>query len=180
MLKRVTLIIMILFMAVIVYLAYLGLFYKVKFVEKEVGPFGLVYEKHVGDYNETLKIQKRIYDALFNEDKIETYKGYRIYYDDPKNIERTALRSEVGCILENRNLNNLENIREKYNVRGFPRTKSIIVEFPFKNKISILIAVMKIYPALQGYSNEKGYNPVPALEVYDMTNKKIIYIQPIK
>ena len=80
-------------------LYYVGFFAKIQIEEREVGPFKVVYEEHIGDYRGTGKIMDEIYHSLL-DDGIETYKGFGIYYDDPKTTEKDKLRSIAGCILE--------------------------------------------------------------------------------
>jgi len=52
------------------------------------------------------------------------------------------------------------------------KTKSVIVEFPYRNTMSIFASVLKVYPKLNLYFVEKAYKEVPSLEIY--TEDKII------
>lgn len=82
---------------------YYGGFKKIHVETKQAGGEVFVYEEHIGPYSETGKIADKIYYALLNEDKIETFRGCGIFYDNPKQVESDKLRSEIGCILENPN-----------------------------------------------------------------------------
>jgi len=54
--------------------------------------------------------------------------------------------------------------------------KYIVTEFPHKGNMSIIVSIMKVYPALNKYMEENGYEQnVPVMEIYDMPNKKILY-----
>ena len=118
----------------------------------------------------------KIYNSLLNEDKIETFKGFGVYYDNPQKVEKSELRSEAGCILEKTDIDKLPNLEKKYTVRTFPEKEYIITEFPYKGKISIFFSIMKVYPALNKFAKQNGYNEESSvMEIYDIPNKKILY-----
>ena len=105
----------------IVMIGIFGGFYKVNIQTVNTGGEILVYENVTGSYNQASKISNKVYYELLNNFKIETTKGFGIYYDNPKNVDQNKLRSEVGCIVEN------------------------------------------------------GFEDGPIMEIYDVSNKKIIY-----
>jgi effector-binding domain-containing protein len=42
--------------------------------------------------------------------------------------------------------------------------------------MSIMISVIKVYPALMKYVKDNGYSEIgPIMEIYDMPNNKILY-----
>jgi hypothetical protein len=45
--------------------------------------------------------------------------------------------------------------------------------------MSILVGLMKVYPALEKYTKENGYAGGAIMEIYDVPNKKIIYRQEL-
>ena len=55
-----------------------------------------------------------------------------------------------------------------------------MVEFPFRNKFSIFVGIMRVYPAMESYLEQMGYEEAPVMEIYDVPNKKIIYIMEIR
>ena len=159
---------------VIVYLYYGG-FRTIKFTEEEQGGETLVYEEMIGDYGQSPIVQMKIYEALLNE-KIETTKGFGIYYDNPKKVERSEMRSDVGCIAEGLDSTAIAQLAEKYNVKILPKSKCIVTEFPNKGMLSIFIGIIKVYPALETYCKRNGLEDnSPIMEIYDVPNKKIIY-----
>jgi len=164
---------------IIGFAAYSGFFSKVNITEKEVGPFMLIYEERTGDYKESGKAMDRIYDSLINDEGIETYKGFGLYYDNPKTTETENLRSDVGCILEETDYDAIDQLKEKFSIREYPATNAVVVEFPYRNTFSIFAGVMKVYPKLGTYRDLRGYKDVPVMEIYDIPAKRIIYIQEI-
>jgi len=173
--KVVLIVIVILVVLFIVIYAYYGGFKKVSFKVENQGGETIVYENVTGDYRQTAKVGDKVYYALLNDEKIETTKGIGIYYDNPKKIEKAKLRSEVGCIVENVDSETIARLAEKYQVKTLPQSDFIVAEFPFKGKLSVLFGIMKVYPALEKFSKERGYVESMITEIYDVPNKKIIY-----
>ncbi|MCX5781121.1 MAG: GyrI-like domain-containing protein [Elusimicrobia bacterium] len=163
-----------------IYFYSLGTFMRINVVEKEIGPFQLVYKEHKGSYNGVGKIQMEIYRDLLNNEKIDTSKGFGIYYDNPKTVKEADLRSIVGVILEEKDYVKIPKLKTKYNIMLYPKTPSMTAEFPLKNILSIYIGVMKVYPVLSKYIKNKNYEGVPSMEIYDMAGKKIIYSMQVK
>ncbi len=136
----------------------------------------LVYEEVKGPYNQTGLIIDKIQKKLADEDKINTTQGFGIYYDNPQQVEKSELRSEVGCILEITDIDKLPSLEKKYNIKTFPEKEYITAEFPYKGKTSIFISIMKVYPALNKFAQQKGLNEEGAvMEIYDIPNNKILY-----
>lgn len=158
----------------------LGLFVSVSIKEKVMGPFKLVYKEHIGPYKETGKIQNEIYYSLLNEKNIETYKGFGIYYDDPQDTPQNELRSKSGCILEEKDYDKIHQLENDYNLMEFEKQKFIYTEFPYKSKLSIVMGIFKVYPKIEKYVKEKGYKKREVMEIYNVPNKKIIYLMPIE
>lgn len=157
-----------------------GLFADVKITEKIVGPYILLYKKHVGDYKNVGLIMDKIYYDLKDNYHIETTKGFGLYYDNPQNVAKEECRSIVGCIIENKSINDLTNLKNKYGVKEYPASKSVIAEFPYKGKLSIFIGIFKVYPKLSTFIEKQKYPKTPIMEIYDQPNKTIDYISSIE
>lgn len=153
-----------------------GVFHRVEITEKEIGPFKIAYEEYTGPYKETGKIQDRIYSSLREEDNIETYRGIGIYYDDPKETPAEECRSKVGCIIEEQDYDKIENLKDKYNILNIARQRMIYSEFPYKSKLSIMTGIFKVYPKIEQYVQNNDYDYHESIEIYDVPNKKIIYL----
>jgi hypothetical protein len=161
------------------YLYYMGFFNKIEITEKEMGPYKVAFKEHIGDYKETGKIMDEIYHSLL-DDGVETYKGFGIYYDDPKVVKKDKLRSIAGSIIEEKDYDKIDKLKDKYGIKTIDKTRSITTEFPFKNKMSIMFGIMKVYPELNKYIDSKGYKRGYVMEIYDVPNKKTIYVAEIK
>ena len=165
---------------------YFGLFYRINIVEKTVGPFTILYEKHVGDYRGAGAVSDRLYYELLDEHHIECKKGFGIYYDKPGETETEKLRCITGNILEDVDAGKLAELEKKYTIKVFPETKAVYSEFPFKStgekgsgKMFIVMSLMRTYPALEKYLQEKNYPRTPIMEIYDVPGQKISYITAV-
>jgi effector-binding domain-containing protein len=91
-------------------------------------------------------------------------------------VNKEDLRSEAGCIIEDRDEEKLGPVKEKFETKKLPVQKYMIAEFPYKGKGSVIISIMKVYPALVKFAREHGHNTdAPVMEIYDVPNKKIYY-----
>jgi hypothetical protein len=151
-------------------------FRKVKVTITKDGGEALVYEEFIGDYKLCGKVMDKIYYSLLEEHKIETFKGFGIYYDNPQKVEKSKLRSEVGCVLEDTSEEVIERLAGKYNIKLFPSKDFMLAEFPYKGKLSVMMGIMKVYPAINKFAKENGFDEDGwVMEIYDIPGKKISY-----
>ncbi len=156
--------------------AWLGGFKKIRFSVEEAGGEVLIYESHIGDYKNVGKVIDKMYYALLNEEKVECFRGFGIYYDNPQKVEKEKLRADVGNILENPTPQLLEQLTPGYNIRTLDKQQYLVAEFPYKNQMSIIMGIMKVYPALNRYIRENNLDEDGfVMEIYDVPGKKIIY-----
>ena len=173
--KMTIIIILVVLGSLTIVFGFFGGFSKINLQNINAGGEFLVYENVTGAYNQASKISNKIYYDLLNNYNIETTKGFGIYYDNPRNVEQSKLRSEVGCIIENIDNNIIEKIKEKYQAKTLPNDNYLATEFPFKGFFSIMIGMIKVYPVIEKYIKENNYKDGPIMEIYDVPNKKIIY-----
>lgn len=168
-------IVIVIILIVFLILYYYSIFEKIEIREKEKEKMILIGNMYVGNYKNTAKIQDKIYDILL-ANNIETYKGFAIYYDDPKEVSTNQLRSFSGCILEEKDYNKIEEIKKlNFEIKEIPRQTFIMTEFRYRNPFSVIIGIFKVYPKLNNYIIEKKYAKTEIMEVYDIPNKKILY-----
>ena len=171
-------IVCILMVCVVVY-AYYGGLKRLKIKMAEQGGEFVIYDIIVGDYRQSGLVMDKIYYSLLNDFKIETYKGYGKYFDNPQKVEKVKLRSEAGCIIEPNDIPDAK-VAPGYKSKNLPIQKYIISEFPYKGKLSVLFSIMKVYPALSKFAAMNGFDEEGAIiEIYDIPNKKIFYRKEI-
>lgn len=156
-----------------------GLFSSVSVSEKNVGPYLLIYKTHIGDYKDVAPIIGEIYNDLKNNYSVEATKGFGLYYDNPQEVDKAKLRSIAGCIVEGKSVEELRNLTNKYGVKEYPSSKSVVAGFPYRGKPSIFIGIFKVYPKLASYIKEHKYPLTPIMELYDRPNGKIEYISSV-
>lgn len=177
--KIIIIIVVVLLIGVTAIFTYSGLFNSVSIQEKDTGPYILVYEEHTGNYLTSMTIQRKVYRSLQKEFGITSRIGFGIHYEDPRNLKLKNLHSEIGCILDKQNELKINDIKKKFKVKIFPVTKSLVVELPFRNLLSIILGTMKAYPELEKYIKLNKYTKPYSMEIYDNPARKIRYIVPI-
>ncbi len=178
-LGRVVIVLAVIVIAFLIVLTRYGLFSSVSVSEKNVGPYLLVYKTHIGDYKSVAPIIGEIYDDLKNSYSIEATKGFGLYYDNPQEVDKAKLRSIVGCIVEGKSVEDLRKVNNKYGVNEYPSSKSVIAQFPYRGKLSIVIGIFKVYPKLGSYIKEHKYPQTPIMELYDRSHGRIEYISSV-
>jgi len=168
---------------VLVFLYYIGLFYR-PVVSTGKGPFD-------GTFRVAYKFGRVPYQNVttFFKEIMEVYpkcKAVGIYYDDPTSVPATNLRWVVGMILEI----NGESVVEKetldelkakqYRFAYFPAIKeAVVTNFPDRGALSMMIAPMKVYGAINRYNQETGISGMPAIEFYKVTDGFVEYVMPL-
>lgn len=163
-------------LGILAYMMYLGAFKTIKVEIKEGGGEVLVYEEMIGDYSKSAKVMDRIYEDLLNKEKIETYKGFGIYFDNPQVVDKENLRSELGCILEEKDYDRIEDLANRFNIKTFPVDNYLTAEMPYYGKMSVFIGIFKVYPAFEKFAIDNNIGDEgEVMEIYDIPKKKIIY-----
>ncbi len=178
---KITLIIIVAILVIFaIVFVYYGALIKVTCRIEKQGGEKLIYKQMTGNYAKSATLMDEIYYSLLNDYAIDTYKGFGIYYDNPKEVEKSKLRSEIGCIIEDKDSSKLTQIPEGLSIKTFPERSYIVAEFPSKGKLSILFGIMKVYPAIEKFVEKNGYKKEGAvMEIYDVPNKRIVYRKEI-
>ena len=159
-------------------LYFYGYFASPTISEEITGPYILVYEKHSGDYKNSARIMEGIHYDLVNNHHLETKQGFGIYYDDPEKVGKEQLRSLIGCIVKSDTGLLDPDLQSRYIVREFPSGLSVVATFPYKGQLSIAAGVIRTYPVLKAFLQERKLPASPIMEIYDMEQDKILYIAP--
>ncbi len=175
-LQIIIIVVAVLISIIVGFAAYWGAFKSIQFNVVEQGGETLVYEEMTGDYRQSGVVMDKVYYSLLNDYKIETFKGFGIYFDNPQKVEASKLRSELGCIVEESDIHRLSELEGNFKIKTYPKDKYIVAEFPYKGKLSVMFGIMKVYPAMNKYVKENGFDEEGAImEIYDTPGKKIVY-----
>ncbi len=168
----------IIFLGIVAFLGYMGIFSTHAAVERTTGPYTFAYEDFTGPYKDTGPVFDRVYKALEKEG-IKTTRGLGIYFDDPREVPAEKLKSQCGSVIEKKDLGRVPGLEKKFKIKKIEKHDSIVVEFPIKNSLSYMIGPMKCYPVLMEYAREKGVKTGIPFELYEMPENKILFIMEI-
>ncbi|OFX77684.1 MAG: hypothetical protein A2X19_00080 [Bacteroidetes bacterium GWE2_39_28] len=156
--------------------AYYGGFKKIDLSIDVQGGELLIFKSKTGDYKNSGKVMDEIYESLIKDFDITSYKGFGTYYDNPREVKRELLRYDAGCIIGKQDSSTIIKLKERFEVAECPKKRYLIAEFPYKGKISVIMGVIKVYPAITKYLSNQGL-PLngSVMEIYDIPCKKIIY-----
>ena len=156
---------------------YSGFFTGVTVEVKELGPIYVVYEDHIGEYTETGQIREKLYGMLW-DDGIDNYKDFGIYYDDPGLSNTKEMRCKVGRVIEQNQVPELDEFKDKYKLFVLQRQKVAIIKYPYVNLFSLYVGIYKSYPKLREYAVSNNYTDGPIIEILD-ESKDIQFILPL-
>ncbi len=178
--KKVIIFIAMAIVMIVVFLFYMEMFSQIAINEQIKGPYIFSYVGHVGPYHKVGKVMKEL-DSKMRELGFNSTDGLGIYYDDPKKTPKDKLRSEVGSIITDDDMNKIEANRDKLDFKTIEKKNYLVAEFPIKNMVSYMLGPMKVYPAFAKYLGEKNIAvPDKGLELYDMTNQKIVFMMELE
>jgi hypothetical protein len=173
-LKYLLIAVAILCLGVFIKLVQAGLFTTLAAQEQVMGPYSFVYTPFVGDYRKVTGVYRRIHASL-KDQGITIKTGLTVFYDDYRYVPRKELRSDVGFVLEEKDLARLPEIEKLYKSKIIPAKESVVTEFPIKNFLSYMVGHLKAYPFLKKYAADKNLKTDMFYEVYDSQVKKIYY-----
>ena len=160
---------------------YFGGFRKIRFRRENQGGETGVFRHAVGDYRKSGEVMDDVYHQLLDDEKIPAAKGFGVYYDNPKKVEKSRLRSDLGCIVEGLDAGQIKALSGKYDITTLPQGDYIVAEFPYKGRMSVVMGIVKVYPALEKYCRAAGIpDENPVTEIYDVPGKKIVYRKQVK
>lgn len=161
------------------YSAYLGAFNRIEVEIREVGPYNVFYRAQRGPYRQTQETLDAI-GEIIRQAGHEPALGFGIYHDNPREVPQERLRSEAGYILASISADLATRLRGNGLFKHIPRRSYYVAEFPYRNRLSILLGIMRVYPRLmQAVEEREGPDQKKySLEIYDFKNRKTIYMIP--
>lgn len=165
---------------VLLFLWYYGGFCPLPVTIERAGGEILVYREISGPYRQSGAVMDRVYDVLLKDHGIETFKGFGLYYHNPRRVKEADLRCDAGCVLEEADRHRREELSRLFPVKEFPPAEYITAAFPYKGKVSVLFSLARVYPALEAYARRKGMDEdSPVLEIYDIPRRLLLYRKKI-
>ena len=179
MLKIILIIVAVIILLILGISIYYGAFNSINIKKEKKESFWIVFEPFVGPYKNTGPVMDKLYYKLLNDESIETFKGFGIYYDNPREVEELLCRSIVGSIIEEKDLDKIDFLKNKgYKILKIKESEYVTSEFTYKGKLSIIFGIFKVYPKLSAYLEKNNSVKAPMMEIYDIPNKMINYLTP--
>lgn len=179
-LKIILIALLILILLVVGLYWYVGGFYSVTIKKEIADGYFVAGKEFTGPYNKIMPTMNYV-DSALRSKGINCTVGFGIYYDDPKVTPQENCRSFVGNVINKSDSTTLEVIK-KLGLRSdsVANAPALIIEFPIRSSMSYMVGPMKVYPAFTKYLEENKLQGTFSMEVYDVPNKKILYIMQYK
>lgn len=173
--KKLGILALVLLIMVVISMVRYGFFTKIEIVDETVPAMSSLVVNHTGPYQNVGPLMGELYeDAKAAE--IEGKVGLGIYYDNPEEVAADSLRALVGQVLAENDREKVDSLLTKYRLISIPEFEAKVVHFPYKGQLSILFAILKVYPALK---KELGDDIATAtMEIYDLPGKELRFIVP--
>jgi DNA gyrase inhibitor GyrI len=166
----------VLVLAIFSFLFYMGAFQKVVVKTEHKGPYTMAYVEHVGSYSKISEPMKEMGEKLADAG-FDYSRSVGIYHNDPKSISKDQLRSEIGYIIADGDMDKIEANKDKFNFYTIEEGDYAVTYFPLRNVLSYMFGPWKVYPAFERYFEEKKMTSYSAsVEIYDTKNKNIIFL----
>ena len=152
---------------ILIFLGYQGAFNAVEPNEKMTGPYYLVYQQYTGDYSKMGPLMDKMHEDFVVHDRV-IGSGIGIFYDDPQNVDTDKLRSDIGMVVKSSDFEKIGALSGAYLTQTLPQANRLLTSFPYKNKMSFVVGVFKVYPEMNKYLEKHNYAyDVARVEMYD-------------
>ena len=152
------------FMGRLIY--HVGYFKPVEIVEKQMGPYYLLYKDHIGPYHKITPSIEEI-ETWAKQQSIPCLQSFGRFHDDPDLVEEERLRSNAGCILSDKEGQSVQALNipfpEGYRLEKLESGNYLTATFEGAPSIGPI----KVYPKARDYATGIGKligNPI--IEIY--------------
>ncbi len=156
-----------------------GAFVPLKPETQTLEPMWIAYNTHSGPYQLIGPVCDGVCSAVNDLCGAAPELGFGLYFDNPRQVAKDQLRSLGGCILPTDKAEGLMNTPLPFRMSLLPGGRAVVVRFPFRGRMSIMVGAMRVYPALGRYVTEAGLPEGPMMEIYDMNAGEIRYVRPL-
>eukprot|EP01130_Rhizamoeba_saxonica_P009554 TRINITY_DN3887_c1_g1_i1.p1 TRINITY_DN3887_c1_g1~~TRINITY_DN3887_c1_g1_i1.p1 ORF type:complete len:199 (-),score=44.64 TRINITY_DN3887_c1_g1_i1:33-593(-) len=126
------------------------------------------YVKRKGDFShlsEGFNSAKKIITSVKD---IRCKRGVGVFFDDPSTVDAVDLRWWVGFVIpDDIELKNALSTYDNITVLSIPPEKAVRSYFPWKSFLSPMMGPSYVYPILEKYISENGYEFNTSVEIYD-------------
>jgi hypothetical protein len=132
---------------------------------------------YVGDYKKSAAAQIALIQEL-KDAGLRVKEAAGIYFDNPKEVESDKLRSLVGAVLQDDELEKFRSLNSKAKLVKLHKESAFYTKWDYKSGLSMMLAIMKIYPAIKKHAKLVGFDVHESIETYEFANKQLNYYFP--
>ena len=151
-------------------LGWLGALSPLSVIEREMGPYQFVYVQEAStDAAKIGEITHALADRL-DAAGIAARKPAQEYYASGR-----GLQNQIGFIVEQSV--NREVLGTDTYFRPIPAQRYMVVTFPFRNRLSFMVAQVRVAPAFAAHRAQQKYAETSTMVILD--GDRILYLEPI-
>ncbi len=162
-------IISLLVVAFVILVTYLGAFTHISVQEQAEGPFILLYQESSSSSMKEVGMITSQLDKLLTKQGLSQRQPLDVFYPDG--------HAEIGFAVNSISVEQLSTISLQAKLKQIPVQKCMVVNFPWRNKLSFVVGYFKVNAALNSYRKSHGYQKTEAY-VLNKGNT-IVYMQPV-
>ncbi len=151
-------------------LGWMGALSPVEITEREMGPYQFVYVQEPSTDAARIGELTRALGERLEAAGITQRRPAQEYYPVGRGIQ-----NQIGFLVEqavNREVLGIETFFRPIAVQRY-----MVVEFPFRNSLSLVVGFFRVEPAFRQYSAQKKYAETSAMVILD--GGRILYLEPI-
>lgn len=162
---------------VVLFLFYSGYFTPISFKSVDLPEITLVLVPFVGAYKTSSALQVELFQAL-KDAGLDVDSSAGIYFDNPKEVVEAENRSLVGVVIKAQDKEMFLALHSDARFVELKSQKVLHTDFAYKSGLSIMLAIMKVYPAMMKRAKRKSFDLHESIELYDFPNKRLHFYFP--
>lgn len=162
---------------IVLFLFYSGYFTPLKFKTIDLPEITLALIPYIGAYKTSSTLQVELFEAL-KDAGLDVDSSAGIYFDNPKEVEETKNRSLIGVVIKADDKEKFLALESDARLVELRAQKVLHTDFAYKSGLSILLAIMKVYPAILKRAKRQAFEVYESIEVYDFPNKTLHFYFP--
>jgi len=162
---------------IVLFLFYSGYFTPIKFTTMDLPEMTLALVPYVGAYKTSSTLQVELFDEL-KDAGLDVDSSAGIYFDNPKEVAEVENRSLIGVVIKHDDKEKFLALGSDVRLVTLETTKVLHTGFSYKSGLSIMLAIMKIYPAIKNRAKRQAFEVYESIEVYDFPNKTLNFYFP--
>jgi len=154
-----------------------GTFAPIQARTETVPALWIAYNTHSGPYQLIGPVCDGVCRELNEVLGITAKQGFGLYFDNPRRVAKDQLRSLGGCVVPEDKAAGLAGSTLPFRMALLPGGQAVVVRFPYRGRVSIMVGAMRVYPAMQKHFTAAGVPEGPVMEIYDMAANEIRYVR---